>query len=264
VAIACFSLFAASLVTSTMAWFTTTRTATVTFTALNVKGDNFSSFSADFYRYDGLRYSYPSNTVTNNSGTSVNQTFSMLEYDTIIKEKNLKNNLISKITFQLSSGVTATSAVITVNSFNDTIYTGDSSAATTSYHLSDLLGVDCLAVPNPSVSATDNETICSELTSAFNSSSGDSGYKGSITSQTFVSVDDKTSDSPTATGKVTALTFTVDISSLDLTNSVTIYLNFDYLDYLVKAVVAGYGQFVNGESGTYEALNDISMSLEVR
>ena len=90
VAIACFSLLSVSLVTSTMAWFTTTREAQVTFSGLSVKGDNFSSFSADFYRYDGLCYSYPANQVTNNSGTVVDETFSMLEYDTIIHEKNLK------------------------------------------------------------------------------------------------------------------------------------------------------------------------------
>jgi hypothetical protein len=174
----------------------------------------------------------------------------------ILSPKLLSNFLVVSAQLRLS--------YITVNSSNDTVYTGDSSVATTSYHLSDLLVVDCLTVPNPSVSATDNETICSELTSAFTSSSGDSTYKGSVTSQTFVSVDDKTADSPNPTGKVTALTFTIDLSSVDLTNAITIYLNFDYIDYLVKAVVAGYGQFVDGESGTYDAINDISATLEVK
>lgn len=245
----------AGISVGTLAWFTTSRQASISFSGLTIKGDDFTSFQVDFYRYDGLRYSYPSNIVTDNSNSTTSDSFSMLEYDTIIKEKNLTNNIILKITFGLSTSTTATKAKFTINSSHSSVYTGNSSSAVTDYNLSDLIGIDCLTAPNLAVTSTTNSGIFEEVSSDFSSNAK--------TSQAFVSVDDEASSTPVVTGKVSSLTYEVDLSSIDLTSSITIYLNVDYLDYLVKAIVAGYGTFVNGENGTYGALNDIALTMEI-
>lgn len=242
----------AGISVGTFAWFTTNRTATVSFASMTVKGDQFASFSADFYRYDGLRYSYPSKTITDDSNTVVTETFSMLEYDTIIKEKNLTNNLVCKISFALASGETATTATITANASNTSILKGE---GVSTYHLSDLIEISCLNTANKTVNATTNSGIFSEVSADFTSASS--------TSSDFVSVDDKTATNPTATTKNPSLPFTVSLSGLTLTNTITIYLNIDYMDYLVKAIVAGYGTYEPGSTGTYGALNDTSFVLEV-
>lgn len=91
VALLCSVFFVAALGTSTLAWFRTSRVATVNFSSVTVKGNGIKTMTWKIIKNDG---SYASaDGFKDSSGTTISS-FYMNKYDRLIPDKNDVANMI--------------------------------------------------------------------------------------------------------------------------------------------------------------------------
>lgn len=214
------------LIGTVMAWFIMSRDVATPIGDLSVGSYDIVSAQGSFYRGDGVRYDLTTGNSYDNDNRKLNVPFSMLEYDTIITEKNRNNNLILTVKLKFDEAAENRTLHIDVSTLKEGIF-GDNSGGI--YHLSDVIKI-AYAIGVDYSSATTNAQIYTAATGAF-------GSVADADKKRFVTITDTDQMQKTRT-----CSFVCDVPSGS--DTLTLTMNVEYDEILVRKLYGeAYGQF---------------------
>ncbi len=234
------------LIGSSVAWFSSRKSVKATGGTIEIATFEIESVRCTFYRSDGFRYELNTGVCYDNANApQTEMVFSMLEYDTIITEKNEINNLILRTEIKFAQGVKSTILAAGISTLFTDAFAGDADGV---YHLSDVLKISKLSALDLGT-VTTNREIYTAATTAF-------GPVAESDKQKFVSI-----ESETAVVKNSVITFKDSVPADS--DTLVLWFNLEYDEPLVKRLYGGgYGQFEWGGKDRMPLKSDLSFSFD--
>ena len=219
------------VVSSTYAWFVANTHVTAGVGNISVTNTRKLKYTAILYRSDGVYFDCQTALAYNQDGTNYTD-FSMLEYDFLITENNLLNNLIMRVTVS----EVQISGVFTnyIKTSNSTWKSSVTDGATTKYALSDVIGVSSSGGEITGIDLTSSLDIYEKGTALFNNS----------TPTKFVTLNTvDTTQNPT---KVSSISF-----SNYNTDEAIFYFNISFIKSLVDKINPNEGSSIENINKMY-------------
>lgn len=251
----------ASMGAGVYCWYTANRQTSVSIVGIKAMGSDFKSVDCVIYRGDGATYNCSTNTFYDSDGNVVSDSsFSMLEYDRLITEKNTFNNLVFIFGITYNAGVDTSSSMsltASISCSSSSIFEDFDSK----YALSDV--TKFLYKPNDGtvdVAQTTLNTstvIYQNATTFLNTTSDSNNYQGFLTSDTSTIGYSKS---------VNSLTFNLTIPSASVTDQkATVFCNVAYNESYLSSFFTyknvGDASFSGVATQTFDFSSDLTFSL---